>query len=57
MGTWITAHKFTCGKLRMIHPFGKAEKFSKNCSMIPGYYFYNTTRNINNQWEFVEQNG
>ena len=30
MGTcWITAQKFICGKLRMIQPSEKAEKFSK----------------------------
>ena len=40
----------------MIQRFGKAEKFSKNCSMIPGYYIYNTTRNINTQSEFAKQN-
>ena len=56
MGTCITAQNFTCGKLRMIQPFGKAEKFSKNCSMIPDYHFYNTIRNINTQLEFAKQN-
>ena len=54
-GTWITAQKFTCEKLIMIQRFGKAEKFSKYSSMIPGYYFYNTTRNKNTQSEFAKQ--